>query len=381
MVSKKYIEFENIDISNIISVLLLLDRRFPLFYSFRNQDKKYWLIPEKNMKTGLSIYQPSSLKGRVVKIIFPLFKNVKFIQYITGTKIFNCKLNSNLLSLLEHLFGTSELEFSLFGGTPSIHRKVIIQVFKGNKILAYCKVTTSEEIKKLFINEYLLINHLHDIGIENVPKGLYYGSLNDNLDVFIQSTTKSSMSQNIHSWSILHWNFLQNLMEKTVQFLPFEQTDFYESLSKLSSRIKYLHDIDTSVLLATTNKILNSFSEKEVAFSVYHGDFTPWNCYVEKGRIFVFDLEYAKRTYPPYLDWFHFFTQVALFKHKANATEIFEMFKKKSKDLISFFDDPVLMYKCYLLDIISFYLHREKDNLTGDVKKNMIIWVELLTLL
>ena len=59
----------------------------------------------------------------------------------------------------------------------------------------------------------------------------------------------------------------------------------------------------------------------------------------EKKRLFVFDFEYAKMTYPPYLDWFHFFTQTSIFEQGMDAEKIFEAYKRSKSSISKYFDD------------------------------------------
>ena len=111
-------------------------------------------------------------------------------------------------------------------------------------------------------------------------------------------------------------------------------------------------------------------------FSTYHADFTPWNMFAEKNRLFVFDWEYACMTYPPMLDHYHFFTQTAIFeKHW------------QEKEIIAFLQSPDAnwvnreRYILYLLDIISRFTVREKGTVEGNIAHSMKIWNDLLVYL
>ena len=53
-----------------IQVILPLDKA--TFVLFKNHDEKEWLIPLKNMKIGLEIYEPSAIKGKILKKGLPL---------------------------------------------------------------------------------------------------------------------------------------------------------------------------------------------------------------------------------------------------------------------------------------------------------------------
>ena len=124
---------------------------------------------------------------------------------------------------------------------------------------------------------------------------------------------------------------------------------------------------------------MNYFSNKDVTFSFCHADLTPWNMYVERGLLFVFDLEYAKRTYPPYLDCFHFFTQTAIFEKHLDADGIWSLYQQEKQMFTYLFQDIDFAYLCYLLSVVAHYTKREKGVFNGDVKRNMRIWQSLIT--
>ena len=110
-----------------------------------------------------------------------------------------------------------------------------------------------------------------------------------------------------------------------------------------------------------------------VEFGAYHADFTPWNMFEEKGKLFVFDWEYAQMTYPPMLDRYHFFTQTAIFEKHWQEDEIMEYIQCAKGNWIN-----AEAYILYLLDIIARFTIREKGKVSGDVAHTMNIWIELL---
>ena len=62
-----------------IQVILPLDKAHT-FVLFKNHDEKEWLIPLKNMKIGLEIYEPSAIKGKILKKGLPLLTWVRTKQ-------------------------------------------------------------------------------------------------------------------------------------------------------------------------------------------------------------------------------------------------------------------------------------------------------------
>ena len=89
-------------------------------------------------------------------------------------------------------------------------------------------------------------------------------------------------------------------------------------------------------------------------WSAYHGDFTPWNTFVDDGQLFVFDWEYAQRSCPPLLDKYHWFTQTWIFEKHYGAEKILEESHKKLANSNNF------SYLCYLIVTIATYVGREE---------------------
>ena len=104
-------------------------------------------------------------------------------------------------------FQEPDLEFSVFCGTPSVHRKITMQISCGSRILGYCKATESEEIAALFRGEAEMLNDLHRKGIQDVPECLFCGDTDRKVTLFVQSTAKTSRSLVLHEWTELHTAF------------------------------------------------------------------------------------------------------------------------------------------------------------------------------
>ena len=98
--------------------------------------------------------------------------------------------------------------------------------------------------------------------------------------------------------------------------------------------------------------------------------------FVEKGELFVFDWEYAKMTYPPMLDRYHFFTQTAIFERHWHLEDIIRYINSDNGKWIN-----TDSYKAYLIEIIARFTLREQGNVDGDIAKSMKLWNSLLSFL
>ena len=74
--------------SNVQSVLakILIKKGNTIFYSFANHDGKQWIMPQYNMTTAMSLYQPGTPKGKMIKQFLPYFTWFGFVLRIVGIK-------------------------------------------------------------------------------------------------------------------------------------------------------------------------------------------------------------------------------------------------------------------------------------------------------
>ena len=344
------------------------------FYRFGNSDGKYWIMPVRGMRTAMNLYQPSGIKGKMVKALLPILYWLPPVRKAIHATTQHCSLKNELNTLLCNIFETEHIEFSIFEGTPSVHQKITMQLASGERILGYCKLSESNDIKGLFAKESEMLTWLAGKGVTDIPNTLYCGTLDSGTHIFAQSTAKTGSSAIIHEWSVLHERFLALLHDKTKERILFEKSDYYHSIVSLEKHIEWLPDkVDSTVIANAIAETKRKYCGRDVEFSACHGDFTPWNMFVEKGRLFVFDFEYAAKSYPPGIDRYHFFTQTAVFEKRWGAKEIISFMNSKEGAWIKRED-----YRLYLLDIISRFTLREGRKVDGNEKELFAVWNNLI---
>lgn len=338
------------------------------YWELQNSDGKHWIIPTKNVSTALGIYQPSYWKGKLLKRILPLFGGIKSI--FSPFPLVELPLDSILVKCLEDVFPNHRLEFSLFLGTPSVHKKTVIQIFEDNKILGYAKVSEKECIKQLFDHEETILQELNEKGIKNIPKCLYNQKIDDNRTLFVMTTEKNRNSVIEHSWTECHEAFQEELRQKTQRSVLFEDSDFAHLLKELSLRTGDMPYETANVISKAIKSTITKYQGKLCDMSVMHGDFTPWNMFRQNDHLYVFDWEYAQRTCPIGLDKCHFLIQSYIFEKHWNTKQILEHLIKKS----NLTNTETL--RMYLLAVISIYVCRESEK---TMNANIDTYLKLLT--
>ena len=344
------------------------------FYRLGNADGKYWIVPARGMRTALNLYQPSGIKGKMVKALLPCLHLLLPVRKAIKAETVNCLLNSELHSLLCKVFDVQDIEFAVFEGTPSVHQKITMQLSNNGRILGYCKLSTNNGIKELFEKEASVLEWLAGKGVTSIPKALHCGTLKNGIHIFVQSTEKRASSKVIHEWSALQEEFLAQLHENTKTTLVFEESDYFTTLTALEEHIEWLpQNIDQTIVANAIAVVKKKYSNKDVEFSASHGDFTPWNMFANGKKLFVFDFEYAGVSYPAGLDRYHFFTQTAVFEKHWGAEEIIAYI---GSDAGKWIDKQ--LYAMYLLDVISRFTMREGGKVSGNAATPFALWGKVL---
>lgn len=319
------------------------------FVSFTNRDGKQWLIPLRNMAIGLEIYEPSGIKGKILKKCLPVVTRFGVNKGFRQFDFCNVELEGELKTLLDSIY--QHYEFSIFCGTPSTDQKLTIQIFSSREILGYCKIGTSERVHELFKHERDILEILHDCNINHVPRCKGVFDLDKATRVFIQTTEKKPSAKIEHNFGPKQKAFLDMLFERTRKDIAFEKTDYYSSILFLKQNIKLLKQEYQKVVTQAVDALLSKYKGQHVLWGMCHRDFTPWNTCMVDDQLFVFDFEYALRYAPPEIDRWHFFVQTLYYEKKLDPNEIAHEFLKKHSDKKNDFE-------LYLLDNISMYLMR-----------------------
>lgn len=356
------------------------------YISIKNSDGKEWIFALDNLQIGLNIYQASSTKGILLKKYLPILIKVPGLNSILikslGMTYSSLDVPNSVIYKIKEVFNVTDPSFAYFAGTPSKHKKGVIQVSFNDKLLGYVKITGKKAVADLFYSEQLFLTWLNECGINNIPTCLFCGKI-EGLYIFAQNTIKTGKSCVLHSINDTQIDFLKKMNKCTKIKCTFEESDYYKSLNQLKKNQWLISHY--GVQCRYLNRGFNIIEEKlknQSEYSAYHGDFTPWNSFVEEGELYVFDFEYAKRTYPPFIDIFHFFTQSCIFEQKLDAIGIFNKFLSEKKRVFDrLFDQPEISYLEYIYSIIAFYFDRDGDSLKADDIRNLQYWIKLIDLL
>lgn len=350
------------------------------YYQITNSDGKQWVMPAENMRVGMMLYQPSAWTGKMLKALLPWLVWCGIVRKNLHIQEVECPISASLDRRLQEILGESVLEYAAFNGTPCVHQKQTVQIYRGAQILGYCKVTCNPEIATLFGHERDYLQGLDEHKVEGVPRCLACEQLPTGEWIFVQSTVKTMQSSVDHVLGGRQLEFLEQLHQKTSVECGFRDSDLYRSLLRIENCL-YGFEADEQVVIRQAYYMVKQHftSTNRHAFSAYHSDFTPWNMFVEDGQLFVFDWEYATKTSIPYLDMIHYLFQSCIFERHAGAEEIYRcLMVENEKLLCRYFDDLKLAVAAYLLDMLGMYVVRDAGSETEGSRQIRDLRIEVL---
>lgn len=371
--------YTSFNIQNTLNKIISIDENGKKYCLVKNTMNKEWYFDiecKKSAILGLELYEPQTKSGKLFKKFFPYIRNIPLIKHFSSYDYKKIIIDDLFLETISHVFKKNKniIHCNFFLGTPSVHQKIVVQIDDGEDILGYVKISDNKDIYKLFEKEFYYLKWLKSKGIAHVPDSLYCSF--SNYGIFIQNSQKQKGHYTDITINNVLFAFLNELYDKTKVSILFDDSDYYKLIVSINDKIN-LYPCNKEKLIFVVNNLCKKLIGKQVIYSAYHGDFTPWNTfYNNKNQFYVFDFEYALKTCPPYMDLFHWFLSDCIHIKHYNIMQIIDAFNtSKIKNYVANYKQVFVMY---LLAQISLYLKRETNQLSSNVLENMKIWSDLL---
>ncbi len=334
-----------IDYTNNLNIQGLRKQEF--FYLSNPNGGIRWFFSKESIKPlFLKLYSSNSIKAKCFSSFITLYHFLGFNKswiYKSFTVLYKSPMNKR--------FGK---EYAVFTGTKGPNRKSVIVYETVSGEIRFVKKGLSFKSNFLLKNEGQILNHFakgelgspkvirNEIGeleLENIR-----GDKAEVLDVFGRPHYNAFLKiyQGASYKTINNTSFWQNIESN---LFALEQN----KISRGSSLIPYLKELKNQV---------NEHALIPMSFA--HGDFTPWNSFVEKGEVKALDWELGLKEAPILFDVFHFIIYSGILLKRKSANEIFKEIELVSNGILS---DKIYHAKLwenllnfYLLYNISYYL-------------------------
>lgn len=314
---------------------------------------KNWYIPRDNVKKGLDILQAIPWKTRFAKKVFCKFHRVFLIRKLFGTKIEKLSVSKNILEIISK-YCQKDYSVAVYGGNwgSKQNHKITLQIYDERQVFFYVKVAKDPIILELFEREKNTIERLEGNGIVEYAK--YVDTVQKNeWQLFIQEPVNGY--EQVIDFTQVHMDKLIKLNEKFGLDCSFEETDLCKLVTEEKSR--GLEQKDYALIDKAYEKVKQWMESESVKCSLAHGDFTPWNVYVNGDSLYMFDLEYSQDKATPFFDFYHYIFQTAIVSKKNTISYIEKMYEKY-REQINEKTDAKMAFMAYLVYIIYFYFNR-----------------------
>lgn len=332
------------------------------FYINNPDGSMRWVFPQSlKFPTFLSFYNISSWKSKlnayVLKLAFKLgiqrlFTSGSFQLYHKTTPHFKRYVYPNQVD-----------NFSIFMGTVGPNRKVIIELNKDNTTKHFIKVALNNESAKLIKNEFYALDKVEDCSFLHIKTPFSFLFNEDR--ALMQPSLYDPNSQREAIWTPTHTIAKLEMEIKTIDKTT-QTSEYLHSVQKRVQDLRQRNELNPTlrVLAEKIEKICKSASKDFdiLPTSLCHNDFTPWNMYVEKNALKVYDWELASQA-PVLSDLFHFHMQKGVMLDQKSYADI-------SHDIIQTLELPEwksfiklhkinvpFQFAMYLVNVASYYLN------------------------
>jgi thymidylate kinase len=264
----------------------------------------------------LEFYNAASPKARV----FSLLVRAVFACRLQG--LFFKKLPGQFVATGQQAWPVGN--FAVFTGTPGPNRKAVCcyDAAPGQRVFA--KLPLGPAATEKVAAEARNLDHLAECGFTSfaVPRILGYQSAGH----LLQSSVKLAAAQRAARFSAAHARGLTELLQATEVRQPLIASTCWQTIGEQVTALESLPETRIPFGLRTKLRHLRESIDpvRQLSFAFAHGDFTPWNCWVNGEELAMYDLEMAQPEASLLYDLFHFITQQALLVTREPAAGIRE---------------------------------------------------------
>lgn len=348
-----------------------------------------WFFPTTNKNPCfLHLYNGSGWKAASFVMASKILSKTKGLSILTDGQfsVFHKKNKTFNINFPTESYD----EFAVFTGTVGENRKAIIALSSLGKATQFIKIPLTSASEKLVKNEFQQLSHLGKSVFQMtvIPQVKFKDK-----QIMVSNISPSKKNKN-QDWSLVHLKSLEELYTYSYQKKLLIDTSFWNTIKEgilfLQRPINSKNGLSGKDIFSIKKKVEQSFEEIDpndfYALGIGHGDFTPWNMYVGKTKLHIYDWEMSQADFPLLFDLFHYFFQKGILIQKKNYFTIWEdiqsaLTTKEAQDLLAKFDiDLEKHFQLYLLYIVCYYLPKyiAQPKLHEQVHWLIATWLEAL---
>ncbi|HXS04263.1 MAG TPA: hypothetical protein VN731_07290 [Rhodanobacter sp.] len=272
---------------------------------------RFFLLPAhpRAVSAGsLALVQPVRFAPRMVKGLAMVGARFGLTRFLLPRKVHISGAGD-----FARMLGCGARHCAFLTGTPGPHRKLSAQLMDdAGQIRAYAKVSLNPAVHALLEREAEMLQFLGAIDLKSarVPRVLL-NEVRSGTAILVTDTVRATGASCLTDLDALHLTFLAELAARTASGGARSGAsllaDWVAQVERLGDRLAqpWRQRFDRAMKILSTGPQL--FSSRGLA----HGDFTPVNSFRQRGRLYVFDWEYAGDAYPADYDLICYLDAVA----------------------------------------------------------------------
>ena len=343
-----------------------------------------WIYPEDITRPSfLNFYNASTVRAKMIaKSIETAFALGLKTQIASGSFTVHYKNELAIHSLLKK---STYDHFSIFTGTSGVNRTLLAEINTKGKSTHFLKIGLNTQTSALIKNEHQNLAVLAQFRFKHfsIPKSELI-----NVHTQLINNVRTANSSRTNEFGAMHCNALEEMYDKTSEKKQLPYSILKERYEYLNSNIRRPHKLKQSNHIARNlKKLITSIPEEtNIPVARAHYDFTPWNMFVDKNCLHIYDWELSIQNMPVLFDVFHFVFQKSILIEQKKAAQILDeldvIFQQDymQKMIQKYNVDTSLHLKLYLIEIAAYYTSIYQRNKTNSPQELWQIncWNELL---
>jgi hypothetical protein len=317
--------------------------------------------------TYLELYNPNSLKGRLYKIGARLLTRGGLEGRVVSGGFSAGFTDADLVDRwLGHRHDFKNI--AVFSGTRGLDRKVVIALGRGGAVTHFLKVPLSENTGAMLRNELSVLDR---VGGGLGPGVVVPRAVPGRGGALLVENIRPRRPRSGLDLSERHEGFLRAMCARFVRTVVLGETSLYRELAARVSSLSQLalpgspgfRRQATLIRETATELIARLPVACRIPVSLGHGDFTPWNMFVGRRSLHVYDWELACEA-PLLSDLFHFVCQTGVLVRREPPRRVLcrlgrALARPSIAAMVQQYDINIdLHLRLYLLDKATYYLER-----------------------
>lgn len=336
-----------------------------LFDFINNPDNTIRWLYESRLKKPvfLNLYNASGIKGKLIHTLFKIGFKFKAKKWLKSGSF---QVFANQLFLEEVNNQLKQANYAVFTGTIGANRKAVVSYEENGIATKFLKFPLTKPAVKLVETETTVLEDLEKLTFKYLtipqPKRVGVGLLLTNVRP-AKPLKNSDLTET-------HLTALYELYNRTSIDVPLSKTSAWQEVQQNLTLIKKSeseNNLDPNVVRKLTvglRELAKRFNPNEsIIMATAHGDLTPWNTYLSKEKLHVYDWELSQKL-PLCYDAFHYIFQTNILVKRQS----FEVIQQEitalrihpivQSILVEYKVDFEQAYQFYLLRNVSYYLSR-----------------------